>query len=254
MKKTCCKSLPSLALLVVAAVSLGISLAEAPTTSKPSKYAPAKDLLAQVDSFVKKIEFDLEDGTNFNEDQAARIENNANTLAALALVLGMHDEPNPLKGAAPSIVAASQKLADQSEDHAKASAALAQLKKAIEGGKGGKLEWKPVADVAQLMKQVPIVNNSLRRGVEGRRFSRVADRNAGYAATLAAIAQASAADTSYCADKEDEAQWKKFCAELRDAAAKVNAQVRKGNQEAAVQGLGRIAKSCDACHHAFDVK
>jgi cytochrome c556 len=104
------------------------------------------------------------------------------------------------------------------------------------------------------MKQVPIVNNNLRRNVEGRRFERSTDKNLGYAATLAAIAQAASFDTAYCADEADEAKWRELSAALRDATAQVAIQVRKGDQEAAVKALGAVETSCMACHTAFEVE
>ena len=101
------------------------------------------------------------------------------------------------------------------------------------------------------MRQVPINNNSLRRGVGGRRFKRSIERNAGYAATLAAIAQASMIDTMYCADEQDEAAWIQICAEMRDSAAEVNAAVRQNDQPRAKTALVGLVKTCDKCHDVF---
>jgi len=221
----------------------------------PSKYAPAKDLLAEMQELRDHIRLDLEDQARYGKYQQQRIEMDANTLAALALVLGMHDQASSVKRNAGSIIAASEKLAGGAKDYEQAREALAALEKQLAGqGDGEKLQWRPVADVAQLMRQVPIVNNNLRRGVEGRRFERSKEKNARYAATLAAIAQASAADTSYCADEADEKAWRKYCAQLRDAAASVGQHVRGGDQQRAVAALGAVAESCNACHHAFGVK
>ncbi len=137
-------------------------------------------------------------------------------------------------------------------DFQQATAALAEVKQAIAGAKGAeKLEWKPVADLSQLMKQVPIVNNNLRRTVTGKRFKQSLDASAGQAATLAALAQASSFDTSYCDSKDAEAKWARLCGEMRDDAAEVQAAIRKGDQAAATAGLEKLAKTCDSCHHAF---
>ena len=117
--------------------------------------------------------------------------------------------------------------------------------------KDKEIVWEPIADLSQLMKQVPIVNNKLRRGVNGRRFRRSRDATAGHAATLAALAQASLLDTTYCSDEDDEKKWQEICAEMRDAAYSVNQYVRKGDQAAAKKGLARLVETCDACHHSF---
>jgi hypothetical protein len=223
--------------------------------SSPSEYAPAADLLAEMQELRDHIRMDLEDQAQYGKYQQQRIEMDANTLAALALVLGMHDQANSVKRNAGSIIAASEKLAGGAKDYEQARKALAALEEQLANkGQGEKLQWKPVADIAQLMKQVPIVNNNLRRGVEGRRFERSKEKNARYAATLAAIAQASAADTSYCADEADEKAWRKYCARLREAAASVGKHVRGGEQQQAVAALAAVAESCAACHHAFGVE
>ena len=229
------------------------SSADAPSAdAKPSAYAPAKDLLDQVKFFVAQIEEDLSDADDYTEYKQDRVAKDASTLAVLALVLGMHDEDNPVKKSASSAISAAEDLAASSGDHGEAKAALAKVKKALEpADEGADLKWKSVGDLAQLMKQVPIVNNNLRRGVTGRRFDRTIDRNAGYSATLAAIAQATANDTIYCSDKEDEAEWTKISHSMRDAAAEVNAAVRRGDQEAATAALARVVLTCDECHHRF---
>jgi hypothetical protein len=236
-------------LLLVVPLALG---AEQVKPRLPSSYAPAKDLTSQVDALLKSMESDLEDKEEFGKDQTGRISLNANALAAVALVLGKHDQPSELQKAAPAMIAAASKLASASGDFDKATAALANVKTALKSsGDASQLKWEPVADAASLMLHVPVVNNSLRRGVTGRRFSRSADKLAGYAAQLAAIAQATAFDTDYCEDEKQEALWQKSSFMMRDGAADVLAAIRKDDQAAAKMGLATIVKSCDACHATF---
>lgn len=233
-------------------VLAGLAQADAPEVRKPSSYAPAKDLRGQLDSFVQKIAEDLATEADYGDDQKSRVTKDAHTLAVLALVLGMHDEENALKPSASAVVTAAGKLAAAAGDFKQATAALAEVKQAIAGAQGvEKLEWKPVADLSQLMKQVPIVNNNLRRTVTGKRFKQSLDASAGQAATLAALAQASSFDTSYCDSKDAEAKWARLCGEMRDDAAAVQAAIRKGDQAAATAGLEKLAKTCDSCHHTF---
>lgn len=240
--------------LAVMAVAWSNLIAEPKTESplKPSAYAPAKDLVGQFDYFFNRIEEDLADAEEFEKEQQQRIARDANTLAVLALVLGKHDEKNDLKRSAAALIGASTELADNAKEFTAARKALAAVK-AARGKKASRddLKWQAVGDLQQLMLQVPIVNNSLRRGVSGRRFKRSADKIAGQAATLAAIAQASMLDTGYCSDKKDEQLWIKACAEMRDASAAVGAATRKVDQKAAQAALDRLAKTCDACHKSF---
>ncbi len=243
---------PSFRFALICGVFLMFAAAARTEDPKPSSYAPMKDLRAQVDFFLGRIETDLEDEDEYGEDQIGRIEKDAATLAALALVLGLHDEDNDLKKVAPGMIEAAGDLASVAEEYEEAKEAFAALTKAMKTESDEPLEWEAVTDLGLLMIQVPIINNSLRRGVTGRRFSRLADKNAGYAATLAAIAQASYVDDSYCADEEEEGLWKRFSGELRDASASVNAAIRKGDQAAATEGLAEMVKSCDDSHEVFN--
>ncbi|MEQ8785042.1 MAG: hypothetical protein RIC55_02030 [Pirellulaceae bacterium] len=228
-----------------------------PSQDLPSSYAPAADLSAQLEELREHLQTDLADPSEYGEYQQQRIVMDANTLAALVLVLGKHDQANTIKdrGNAAQIITAARELARAAKSHEAAKQAMAIFEAQLaKRGDGQALEWKTSADIAQLMKQVPIANNNLRRGVEGRRFDRLADKNAGYAALLAAMAQASSVDTSYCADEADEQTWRKYCDELRDAASLVRKSVREGDQKQAVEALGAVARSCDSCHEAFGVK
>jgi len=236
---------------VVTLLLTGLLAAERPKQPKPSTYAPAKDLLAQLDYFIERIEADLQ-GEEYGEDQTGRVEKNATTIVAIALVLGMHDEDNKIKKSASALIKTSGDLVGKAENREKATVAFAAVKKALdEPGDGPAIRWDAVTDLALLMQQVPIVNNNLRRCVGSRRFKRSADRSAGYAATLAAIAQASLVDTSYCGDEDEEAKWIRFCEEMRSAAAEVNAAVHRLDQPAAKAGLVKVVKSCDDCHAVF---
>ena len=71
------------------------------------------------------------------------------------------------------------------------------------------------------------------------------------AATLAIIAQASAGDTDYCSDEEDEAVWKKLCEDLREGASALNKAIRANDQDKAKAEFKALTKSCDDCHDKF---
>lgn len=221
------------------------------TMPRPSAYAPLEDVLGQVEMYLKQIESDLEEETEYAEDEQDRVAKSANTLIALAQVLGNHDEASARKKSARELVTAAREVARNTKDFATAKSASVRLRAALSAESGEEVSWEPVADLQELMKQVPIVNNRLRSGVNGSRFSRLIDQNAGHAATLAAIAQASLFDTDYCIDEKGEALWKEICAEMRDAAAATGIAVRRKDQAAAKEGLARLVETCDRCHHAF---
>ena len=236
-------------LFCLSSVTLAAETAEAPPASQ---YAPIKDLQQQIGFFMKRINKDLGDKEEYGEDQQGRVAKDATTLAAIGLVLANHDTDNPHKKSASMIIKAAASLSEGADDFDASKEQLAQLQAALESKDGGeKVEWGPVANLQYMMQQVPIVNNSLRRGVSGRRFKREADKLAGYSATLAAMAQASMYDTDYCADESDEAKWKKICGDMRDASAAVSKAVREGDQKKAEVQLAKLVETCDACHHAF---
>ena len=229
----------------------GIVVAQKIEWPEPSSYAPVRDIEQQLEYFQKQIAKDLEQPEDFGDDQRDRIDKNASTLAVLALVLAHHNEDSPLKASATAMIPAAQRLAAASQDYKQAHEAMESLRKVEKQEGDPSVEWEPVADLSVLMKQVPIVNNRLRRGVNGRRFRRSLNQNAGLAATLASLAQASALDTTYCDDEEDEKAWRLICSDMRDTAAMVNAAVRDMDQKGAKVALQRLAESCDACHHRF---
>lgn len=229
--------------------------AAADADSKPSSYAPAKELRSQIDYFLGRLSTDLADEKEYGVEQQGRVSKDACTIAALAMVLGKHDEENPVMGKAGPVVAGANQLAKKSSDYAEAKAELDRLKKVLADNGGVQavqvIAWGPAGDLAELMKQVPVVNNSLRRNVTGRRFQQTAEASAGAATTLAALAQVSIYDTTYCEDEAGQKRWAEICVEMREAAAEVRAAIQKADQKGATAALDKLAKSCDVCHEEF---
>ena len=220
---------------------------------KVSSYAPVKDAEAQLKYFIEKIGKDI-DSDEYGEAEQKRVGLDASTVAVLALTLGMHDEKTKLKPAASKLIAVAGELAENAEDHDAAKGKHAELLAIFKKPtKGEKVTWdEPVADLAMLMQQVPIVNDGLRRGVnDKRRFERTAKKTAARAVTLAAIAQASMLDTNYCSDEEDEKAWQKICADMRDSCADVYKALLKKDQDAAKAANKKVVETCDACHEKF---
>ncbi|MFO0916374.1 MAG: hypothetical protein U0795_25680 [Pirellulales bacterium] len=239
-------------ILVVAwaALAIGAETADVPV----SKYVPIADLRQQLETYFAELEKDLASEAEYDAEHQGRVEKGANTLVVLAQALANHDGAGDEKRSAAGMMRGALAVAAGSADYTKAKAAWDQLQTARKtpgDAPAAPPGWTAEADLAQLMKQVPVVNNALRAGVTSRRFERSVEKTAGLAATLAAIAQASSVDFDYCSGDEDQQEWRKICLEMRDACAAVNEAVRQKNQDAATKGLEQIVATCDACHHRF---
>lgn len=228
--------------------------ADPPAAPATSTYAPADDLIAQVNASIAELETALATADDF-EVKKTRVVREANTLAALGLVLALHDSDHPLKASASALVPASQKLAAaQSADEAKP--ALEAVKAALAGGsdKSDPPAWGKVAGLGALMKQVTFTNTRLRRGVTGKRFADQAADTARYAALLAAIAQVAQYDTHEVKDPAQVPQWYEYCAAMRDSAGRINAAAKANDQAAATAAMKDLEQSCSGCHKAFRVE
>lgn len=240
--------------LALGAVSAVVWAADPPAAPATSAYAPADDLIAQVNASVEELEEALSTPDDFEVKQT-RLKREANTLAALGLVLAWHDTDHPLKGAAPTLIPAAQKLAAaKTLDEAKP--ALEEVKAVLSGSadKSDPPAWGKVASLGALMKQVTFINSRLRRNVTGKRFADQSQDTARYAALLAAIGQVSNFDTHEVKDEALLPQWYEYCATMRDSAGRINAAAKAGNQDAAKTALADLDKSCSGCHKTFRVE
>ncbi len=243
----------------IAAVAVGVMAiyaaralaADPPAPPKVSTFAPAKDVAAQIGVYIARLEEAVVTEEAY-KDAETTIAKDANTLVLLALAAGLHDEPNDYKAAAPGLMKAAQELA-KAKDFAAAKAGVAAVKKAAESksGDAAGLKWTKVADLAELMKQVPLVNNRLKRNLRGDRFTSKAKENAGDVTTIAVIAQGSVADTSAVKKPADEEKWYKSCIQMRDAAAALAKTIRDGDSAAGEKAAGALNQSCDDCHTVF---
>jgi hypothetical protein len=224
-----------------------------PTAGAPTSFAPAADLLDQVDFYIARGEESTSAPQAFDMAKQARLLKDAHTLAALGLALSMHDEDFPAKPAMPGLIRAAQRLAVAETDYDKARAALAEVKAARAGKAEPSTEakWEKVASLPALMKQVPLVHTQLTRGTRGDRLARSAKQSAGQAATLAAIAQASILDTEYAQTPEAMQKWRQYCEQMRDAAGEVNSAIHAAQSERVTAAMKRLLVSCESCHAAF---
>ena len=249
---------------VLGALCLGLVLivsltadAQAPAPPKISAFAPAADLIDQVDFFLGRVTESLSDPADFDGAKQSRTLKDAHTLTVLGQMLAAHDEAHPLKTSAPALIASARQLALAGDQIDKATPALAGLKTARAANSNDAtpsadaIKWEKAAALPVLMKQVPLVYNGLKRGTDGKRLATQARQSAGQAATLAAIAQASALDTSYAKTPEQEAAWIALCIEMRDAAGDVNSAVHAQDAARVTTGMKRLMQSCETCHEQF---
>jgi len=239
------------AVVSVVAVMAWALAAEPPAAPKVSTFAPAKDVVSQIDAYMERLQESVASEEEFKEAEA-KLAKDANTMILLALAAGLHDEDNKYKAAAPAIFKAAQELA-QAKGFAAAQAGVAKVKKSLDSSEGNPadLKWVKAASLEELMKQVPLVNSRLKRNLRGANFKKKATSNAGDAATLAVIAQGSMADTSEAKNPEEIQKWYDFCVQMRDAAAGLNKAIRAGDQAAAEKAMGALNQSCDDCHAVF---
>jgi hypothetical protein len=242
-----------LLLLAVVSVSAQVLWSEPPQATKFSAFAPAADLIEQVDAYIEQLGQAVSDRDEFEGAGQSRAWRDANTLAVLALVLSAHDEPHPLKPSLGALLRGAQAMSAAEDNFEAARAALAQIKAAREGHAQGNeaIKWEKVASLGALMKQVPLVHAGLKRNVTPNRLARTARQSAAQAATLAAIAEAAMLDDAYGKSPADAAAWSAFCTEMRDASGEVNSAVHARDQARVDAGMKRMLENCDACHARF---
>ena len=246
---TCLAGVAVLVALVVAA--RGAAAADPPAAPKLSTFAPASDLVRQTDYYLGRLEESLASESQYKEDQT-KVSKDGNTLILIALALGLDDGDNKYKAAAPGLMKAAQQVA-KATTYAAATAALADARKAIASpvACGPALSWDQAsASLAELMKQVPLINARLKRNLK--RFASKAKDSAGDTATLAVIAQGSMGDVSQTKKPTEAAKWFAFCAQMRDAAATANKAIHASDPKATDEAMKTLAESCDNCHTVFN--
>ncbi|MDO4575258.1 MAG: hypothetical protein Q4D98_08595 [Planctomycetia bacterium] len=241
------KDLPSDLKLEEPAVESDATAGSSPADTNPTAYAPVELLSAQLVAFVENIEKSLASDEDY-EDVQGRVIRDANTVAALALVLGLHDQPNDYKACASNVIAAAMELAKDA-DKATAEKNFAALQASLKTTDGKNLAWDvPVANLAQLMKQVPLLDGKVKSGL--RRFKKT-DEMAGLAVALAAIFQVSTANVAETQDPTKGDEWIAFCLESRDDAGALANALTAADKKASKTAYDKMAKSCDTCHAVF---
>ncbi len=235
----------------VLVLSGGFAVAQPPEAPPVSSFAPAEDLVRQVDYYLTRLEESVETEAEYT-DSDTKVAKDANTMILIALALGLHDKENQYKAAAPAMLKASQQLAS-ANDYASARAGVAAVKAALASTDPDRsvLKWAALASLPETMEQVPLINSRLKRYLRGSRFKSQADVTAGQSAVMAVIAQGSMANVGDT-EKPDEVQkWYAFCEQMRAAAAALNASIHAQDEDAKDAAKEALAKSCEDCHAVF---
>ncbi len=238
-------------LVALVLAARGAAAADPPAAPRLSTFAPASNLVRQTDYYLGRLEESLASESQYKEDKE-KVSKDGNTLILIALALGLDDGHNKYKAAAPGLMKAGEEAA-KAKTYAAAKTALAHARKAIASPAAGDsaLSWdKASASLAELMKQVPLINARLKRNL--RRFAQKTKDTAGDTATLAVIAQGSMGDVSQTKKPTEAAKWFTLCAEMRDAAAAVNKAIHAGDPKATEKAMKPFAESCDNCHTVFN--
>jgi len=232
--------------------SKGETSKQAPTAeAKVSTFAPAEDLENQLSDYLKDMQASVVSEQEYKDLPEGKIARDANTVIVIALTLGMSDQENKYKACAGALMKAAAELA-ATKDYASAKKAVeAVVAAAGSAGGGDQLKWEKVAALDQLMKQVPLIHTKLKMKTEGARFKSKAKDTAGYSAVIAAIGQASIADTTQAKNEEEIQKWRTLCTDMRDTAGAINAAIHKQDRDAANAAMTRLQQNCDDCHKVF---
>lgn len=213
-----------------------------------STLVPAEDLAERVEHYVEELEECVENLEEY-EDSVDKIERYSNTLAVIALAIGLHDQDSPLRKASPVLVKSCQELAG-AKDFSSARKSVAGIKAALSAsGDPGTLKWTKVADLHALMERVPQINARVKSRM--RKFERGRSDLMGYTASLVAISQGSMANANETQAPDKVAEWYKYCTQMRDAAGALNKAAHAKNEDAAKTAMEALQQSCDDCHAVF---
>lgn len=224
------------------------ALAAPPEAPKVSTFAPAEDLISQIDRYVKELEGAVESQQEFDEAKVTKL---ANTLVLLSIAVGLHDSDNQYKASAGAILKAAEALA-KVKGYAAAKKGVEAVRASL-SGKGSELSWGQgnVVDLDSLYKQSQTAMNSLKRHTKGPRFKKSAKETAGMAAVLAVIGQGVMGNPTHPKGDAQAQQWYKFSAEMRDAAAETNKAIHALDASATEKLVKKLNKSCEDCHTVF---
>ncbi len=223
------------------------------------RYPQATDLEPQLEAYLKKLENALSDldGTVDYDADAESLRRDANTLSLIVLALGMTDEDNKYKKAAPGIIQACLKLR-AAKKYDEAVQCFDNLKKSFSSSSDAKLQWARIAELPPIMKAVPLINSLVKRSLrtEAALKKDGAKRVAQGTAVLAVIAQGSLPNVEETIKPQAAKEWKEQCLSFRDIALELNERTHafsagQASYEEVEASFEKLTAACDACHVHF---
>ena len=218
------------------------------------------DLVPQVEVYVTRLEKSLDDldgSPRFVED-ADVLYRDANTLALIALSLGLSKEDNPYKKAAPAMIQAAMKM-ETVKNFDEAAKVIAEIKRSLKAEADPTiLSWdKKIVSLRPIMKAVPNINTLVKRNLRTeaalKKGTRIVVEGS---AVMAAIGQGSIPNSVETIKPGAVKEWTAHCFEFRDAALALNRaasdyEAGKGKFDAIQNAYEALSDSCDSCHKLF---
>ena len=228
--------------------------------SNPILLPKVSDLVPQIKVYVERLEKSLDDldGTPRFVEDAEVLYRDANTLALIALALGLSKEDNPYKKAAPAIIQAAMKV-ETVKNFDEAARVIAEIKQSLKAdGDPTTLSWdKKIVTLRPIMKAVPNINTLVKRNLRTeaalKRGTRVVAEGS---AVMAVIGQGSIPNVTETIKPGAVKEWTAHSLEFRDAALALNRaaleyEAEKGTFGAVQDAYEVLSDSCDSCHKLF---
>lgn len=235
------------------------------SSGDPKQEAPlpnVDDVVAQMRFYADRLGESLAKADAYDESKQTRVEKDAATVGALAALLSRHTTDHATKPRANAIRQGAADILAGFRDHAKAAAAYAHLARLLTEAKSteppaAKAE-RPAAETPapdatpMLMKQIRFIDNRLKRAARDRAASaKLRAEVAGHAATLAALAESTAANAAHYGESPEQQQvWRDHCRDMAVAAARLNAAAHDGAANLA-EAARSLDQSCNRCHADF---
>ena len=223
----------------------------------------AADLERSFDLYLKKLERDLEDlGMNPNfSDGVESFYRDSNTLALLALAIGLSSEDSPRKKAMPEVLSATI-AASGVKNLEEARASVAAIQKALDSeGDLSALKWEKVARLEPIMKKaLPSITTEIKRLSRSEKTltrSNNLEKVIGDAATLVVISVGCRPNVDETLAPTEKELWESYCDRLYSTARDLNQKAsafREGN--GSFDEFSAAFKALDAtcnttCHEKF---
>lgn len=245
-----------------AALLLGQSflVAQAPDRAAADKPPQPNidDIAAQIGFYAERLGESAQDDGDYNELDQTRVEKDAVTVAALALLLAQHDQDHALRPAAAAVLAAANDMAANHHEHAPTAAAYHRLSDAL-ASKAHSADGTTtpdakfaVTDTAMLMKQIRYIENRLKRAASRNPTDKTRSDVAGHAATLAALAAPMAQDAKqFAKSAHQQRTWVRQSEAMAAAAAQLNAAANDVNVTSFNDAVRALDATCSRCHNDF---